>query len=368
MLKARPELDRLYKKWTNENGGSFGYEAFERFMRMVQMVCMLPLFETLSDERCVQSTLAKPELEKIFLKYASDPKAQAPASPPTSPMFSSIVLQRTAQVSTSTSQPPAPYGADSEPPPIQAALSTNPAEEQAQPTAPAKAASAPAAVSSQASTTDQLGQTTGTFSTAVTPSPAPISSDASSQSPPSNDRSSVDDTSFADLPATESSQARPQPELSSLVLSLSGFTAFLLSSDNAPFTDAESSNSITHDMTRPLPEYYISSSHNTYLVGHQLVGDSTIEGYIRALLHGCRSVEREYLQQYRSSLVLNTVLQLTFTMAISSLASFTAKRSRPKYPFAIFVAPSPSTLSPCRHIRSSSPPRSTVASPSKTCS
>lgn len=31
----------------------------------------------------------------------------------------------------------------------------------------------------------------------------------------------------------------------------------------------------------------------TYLVGSQLKGDSTSEGYIRALQQGCRSVERE---------------------------------------------------------------------------
>ncbi|KIY42849.1 PLC-like phosphodiesterase [Fistulina hepatica ATCC 64428] len=44
-------------------------------------------------------------------------------------------------------------------------------------------------------------------------------------------------------------------------------------------------------MTYSLSAYFISASHNTYLVGHQLVGESTIEGYIRALLAGCRSVE-----------------------------------------------------------------------------
>ncbi|KAG9121312.1 Phospholipase C [Ceratobasidium sp. 392] len=66
---------------------------------------------------------------------------------------------------------------------------------------------------------------------------------------------------------------------------LDDFSAFLLSADNAAFGDT------SHDMTRPLAEYYISSSHNTYLVGHQLVGESTIEGYIRALSCGCRSVE-----------------------------------------------------------------------------
>lgn len=80
------------------------------------------------------------------------------------------------------------------------------------------------------------------------------------------------------------------PDLVSLTMSLDTFTAFLLSSDNSAFTDQN--GKVYQSMTHPLWDYFISSSHNTYLVGHQLVGYSTIEGYIRALLHGCRSVER----------------------------------------------------------------------------
>ncbi|CAE6401472.1 unnamed protein product [Rhizoctonia solani] len=63
------------------------------------------------------------------------------------------------------------------------------------------------------------------------------------------------------------------------------FTAYLTSSANDPI------KTIPEDETRPLNEYYISSSHNTYLVGHQLYGASTVDGYRNVLLRGCRSVE-----------------------------------------------------------------------------
>ena len=87
-------------------------------------------------------------------------------------------------------------------------------------------------------------------------------------------------------------ESTPAPPIGSYILSLDGFTAFLLSTENSAFSDQH--GNIWHDMSRPLSEYYISTSHNTYLVGHQLVGVSTIEGYIRALLRSCRSVEREF--------------------------------------------------------------------------
>ncbi|KAI0309355.1 PLC-like phosphodiesterase [Amylostereum chailletii] len=85
------------------------------------------------------------------------------------------------------------------------------------------------------------------------------------------------------------SPPHPAPPRADATMSLEAFTSFLLSPDNSAF--GEPQGRVTQDMTRPLSEYYISSSHNTYLVGNQLVGDSTIEGYIRALLHSCRSVE-----------------------------------------------------------------------------
>ena len=150
---------------------------------------------------------------------------------------------------------------------------------------------------------------------------------------------------YAGYDEGEDRQGAEVPETRPTTLSPSAFTSFLMSADNAAFLDQHSK--VWHDMTRPLSDYFIASSHNTYLVGHQLVGMSTVEGYIRALLHSCRSVEGKYCFLL-SSYSIQMHSQSTSTTATLSLWSFTVNPSRLKSPCAKSVVRSSSTDSSCR--------------------
>ncbi|CAB3385464.1 Hypothetical predicted protein [Cloeon dipterum] len=76
------------------------------------------------------------------------------------------------------------------------------------------------------------------------------------------------------------------------VLSLDGLLRYLLSEDNPVVSSAKSYQ--LDDMDQPLPHYFINSSHNTYLTGHQLTGKSSVEIYRQCLLAGCRCVELDF--------------------------------------------------------------------------
>ncbi|KRX20368.1 1-phosphatidylinositol 4,5-bisphosphate phosphodiesterase delta-3-A [Trichinella nelsoni] len=82
----------------------------------------------------------------------------------------------------------------------------------------------------------------------------------------------------------------PEPEnQKSLKLSFHGLRRLLLS--EAGNIVKPEHRVIYQNMEKPLTDYYIYSTHNTYLCGHQLMGDATIEGYILALKKGARLLE-----------------------------------------------------------------------------
>ena len=72
-----------------------------------------------------------------------------------------------------------------------------------------------------------------------------------------------------------------------LTMNFPAFQTYLTSSANSVL------KSIGPDLqlNRPLNEYFISSSHNTYLLGRQVAGESSTEAYISALQKGCRCLE-----------------------------------------------------------------------------
>ncbi|NXD18013.1 PLCH1 phosphodiesterase, partial [Nothocercus nigrocapillus] len=73
------------------------------------------------------------------------------------------------------------------------------------------------------------------------------------------------------------------------VLGIEGFTNFMRSPACDVFNPLHCE--VHQDMDQPLCNYFIASSHNTYLTGDQLLSQSRAEMYARVLQDGCRCIE-----------------------------------------------------------------------------
>eukprot|EP00063_Salmo_salar_P046891 XP_014021726.1 PREDICTED: 1-phosphatidylinositol 4,5-bisphosphate phosphodiesterase eta-2-like [Salmo salar] len=77
--------------------------------------------------------------------------------------------------------------------------------------------------------------------------------------------------------------------LQNMVLGIDGFTNYMRSPAGDIFKPDH--HHVHQDMTQPLCNYFIASSHNTYLTGDQLLSESRVDMYAYVLQAGCRCVE-----------------------------------------------------------------------------
>jgi len=93
-------------------------------------------------------------------------------------------------------------------------------------------------------------------------------------------------------------------------ISLEQFEAYLLSRDNDIFNPRREQVCKSSEMTKPLSEYWINSSHNTYLTGDQLTSKSSVEMYTKALYRGKMKQACSISQIVNFSNVLTVVSQV----------------------------------------------------------
>jgi phosphatidylinositol phospholipase C delta len=104
-------------------------------------------------------------------------------------------------------------------------------------------------------------------------------------------------------------------------MSDAALASYLISTFNVPLISAPSE----YSLDRPLHEYFISSSHNTYLLGRQVAGQSSVEAYISALNRGCRCVEVDCWNGNEGPVVMHgrtLTSQVSFADVMSTISKY----------------------------------------------
>lgn len=110
-------------------------------------------------------------------------------------------------------------------------------------------------------------------------------------------------------------------------------TSYLISTFNVPLRSAPA----RYTLDRPLHEYFISSSHNTYLLGRQVAGQSSVEAYISALSRGCRCVEVDCWNGSDGPVVMHG-RTLTSQVSFADVMSTISKYAFVKSPYPLWVS------------------------------
>lgn len=113
----------------------------------------------------------------------------------------------------------------------------------------------------------------------------------------------------------------------------SALASYLISTFNIPMRSLPPQ----YSLDRPLDEYYISSSHNTYLLGRQVAGQSSVEAYISALNRGCRCVEVDCWNGTDGPVVMHG-RTLTSQVSFADVMSTISKYAFVKSPYPLWVS------------------------------
>ncbi|KAF8863946.1 putative 1-phosphatidylinositol-4,5-bisphosphate phosphodiesterase 1 [Acephala macrosclerotiorum] len=111
-------------------------------------------------------------------------------------------------------------------------------------------------------------------------------------------------------------------------------SSFMISTFNVPLMTAPAE----YSLDQPMNEYYISSSHNTYLLGRQVAGQSSVEAYISALNRGCRCVEVDCWNGSDGNPVVMHGRTLTSQVSFADVMSTISKYAFVKSPYPLWVS------------------------------
>ncbi|KAK7030785.1 phosphoinositide phospholipase C [Favolaschia claudopus] len=312
VLKRRPELEALYKKLCGE--ATMDFSIFEKFMRDTQ-----------------KSTLGAAELRTVFDKYASVESSPQPVT-------------TSAATTTNSSSPPVPVStavsSDATPPPATTSApvdgaSTNISSQVLPPAPPVVAAAStiPPTTAVSTATLDAPSALNASSPVAPVKPIVPIATvpDALAVNNPSPVVPQTTGVQALSTTSPNAAAASSSSSSSSRAMTLDDFSSFLSSANNAPIHPE------SNDMSQPMSDYFISTSHNTYLVGNQLMGISTIEGYIRALLCGARSVELDVYDGPHEPMVYHGKT-LTSAVSVKEICQAIAKYAFVSSPYPVMLS------------------------------